>query len=839
MVKSKKSKKNKNKVIPPEQLEGVARDNLQKCHYRKAKECFKELCLHNKEKYLPELIESYHGLANQMIDNGQTTEAQTVLDHIKTLDPAFNKSTLETQINIKRSDNATAANKYIDYLISGNDDLDNTELFKAADMLVMSFKDYQNLASGRPDLHNDLNAIRDGLELISSENFDDALNSIRNVKKKSIFSHWKLYLKGLIFFYRNDDTKANHAFRMLPHNTVLHKAAEPLLLIMDKDTFYKENNSETRKIYKRACTLTEWPKLSDYIVRADNLWKTGRYQDSFQHLFDKLKGFPAEGSGLTANLTRFYYNAPFSLPKEIAEKYITYLCGSNNDRIYDHDIAMLLAFRVDALVCEPRASDYTLIELWGDYLTQYDKVHKNNIKLEALIYARLGLMFSLVEESSDNIFSYFFGAEKQLRNSELAIKFLEKSITLNKKDKEVYINLLKVYEQTKEKSKTNQLLDTMIKHFPEDKDIFFNAGTACINRGVYFKGVKYLEMALKLDNLDHTIKERLAIGYIEIAKINFKKNKAPAARNSLQKSIELGSPESFDFNRGQACLYARWAALEFAYGSREVGQQNITKLLSFNIQRFPLQYFTILIFKAYKAPLSYINVLEKEVNDALKECSTAETVLQLHKTLFYIKQLGKFSWLNNEKTRINSFSIRAARNKNDKCTRQLAKEIVQIVISDQVKSLYNNKDYSVAIAYIKRMLEIDKYDPRFLFYAYLIKFLSFKPQRGKKEKKFLKSILLLAERRKETELMKEIKREIDSVEKLLINPFLGGNVSDVISDEDITDNELFSTIDNYYLKALVKIVSDTKIVSKKKAKNKNPKRNPKHEQLEFFQDFDF
>ncbi|MGR3218630.1 MAG: tetratricopeptide repeat protein [Candidatus Anammoxibacter sp.] len=839
MAKNKKNKRIKEKVSL-EQMEQMAGDDLRNGRYRKAKDGFKELCKHNREKYLPELIESYKALSKQMLGNGQTTEAQIVINHIKSLDPNFNSSTLETQIMIKKGDDGAAINEYIRYFASGRNDLDKSDLLNAADMMVMSFSDFPLLSSSRPELNDELLAVKNAIECLSAEKFDDALDMIRNIKRNSIFSRWRLFIKGMAAFYSKDDAKAKEAFDKLTDNTLLHKAAKPFLLIMNKIAFQKESDKDLAVISKRACMLTGWTEFAESVPRADYLWRVGRYRDSFQHMLDKHHDFPAEGSGLTASLTKFFYNTITDMPNKTIEDFVAYLFKNNESWDNNNDLGLLLTNKLEVIYFENYMHERDIVDSWEEFLRLYKKIYGRNKNLKALVFARLGLIFAKAEEPDYSSFFFSRNAD-QLRNTKMAVKFFKKSIECNEKDRDVYIELLKVYEHSKEKSKFNKLLDTMIMRFPEDKEILIKTGMACIDRTVYIKGVKYLEQALKLDPLDSNTKECLIIGYLRFARSSFKKKKIVPGCDSFKRAIELGLAESHDFSIGHAYIYARWAGMEYAFGDNGAGNKMMQISKSLNVPHFSLLYFSFLIFKAYEVPLSFIEGLEKEVNVEFEQNPIAENVLQLLKVIEYVNLLGPFSWMHLEKTRVKRFVVKSAKNRNDKCSRNVACEIVQLVISEQ-KSCRSKKDYTIAQVYIKKMLGFDKKDPQFLFYSFMLKNIDLRFGPGRKDLKNIKKILELAEKRNETGLIKDIRSEITEIERKIENSFSpeydkgdnSGKEEDIAIDEllDILGGEVLGDILNGMEREFAK--PSKRKCEPKPPKEKDSEKKPKHRQLELF-----
>ena len=777
------TKKKKNKTeTDPVLLEKKARTDLESGRYRKAKDGFKELYALNKEKYLTPLLDCYKGMVRQMVENGQTEEAKIVLEHIKTLVPNFDADSLSTQIKIKKSDNDTAVIEYINCIVQKKNDLRKEEFVKAADLMVTAFCDFPVLEAERPELNNELCAVKKAMEQISEEKFDDALESVRNIKRISIFAHWKLFIKGIAAFYTKDDTKCRASFKMLPANSVPYSAAQSFLFIMDWNMFQNiEKGYNT--ISRNACKLTGLDKYAVTIPKAEYLWKKGRYKESYTHISSNHSGFASGVEILNANLATFFYNSVFNIPESFADGYFDTL-GAIHE--YDNNSHKALLFsRIVANFLEEDAPDDDLVGWWMTFLENYRKVHGQNNKLNALVFAHLGKMFSVIEEPDELSFLYTDKEVGVIRNKELAIKYLEKSIMHNGSDKDVYLSLLKVYELTKDKSKLNKLMDTMIKQFPEDKEVLVNTGEACIKRKVFFKGVKYLEKALSLDSLDSNTKKLLIIGYLNQSISNYKKGKSAAGSETLVKAINLGLPSSLDFSVGHPFIYARWAALEFAFGDKEKGDELLARALTINHADFPVKYFILLMFKTFGVSISFFRNLENEISKAFNCNQTSGNALHACKVISHVEGMGKFPWINKEKCRVDSYLMSAAENKDDNYD---IKTIMELIMMDFPKK-DNESDYEsfgVALSYIKKMLNIDRNDPQFLFLGFTLRSYTYGFIPSRKAVDCARKILALAEKREEIELIKRVRALGD-----LMEGFINSDRFDCIygSDENYSEKK--------------------------------------------------
>ena len=72
--------------------------------FRKARDTYKILCKQDREKYLPGLIEANRRLAEQLMENGLTSEAKQVVAYLKTIAPSSSIPAIEVCFALKKQD---------------------------------------------------------------------------------------------------------------------------------------------------------------------------------------------------------------------------------------------------------------------------------------------------------------------------------------------------------------------------------------------------------------------------------------------------------------------------------------------------------------------------------------------------------------------------------------------------------------------------------------------------------------------------------------------------------------------------------------------------------------
>lgn len=744
----------------PEVIEQQAKDDLAKGKFRQAKDGFKELCKIDKEKYLPELLQCYYGLANQMIQNGQLSDAVQVIDNIKALTGDKNEGSLDILIAIKKKDYDAVAGIYANLLSRGKDISTIQESPLIADTLVIAFREFPQIKSLCPEIYEELSAVQQALEDVSAEQYEDAWLKVKKIAVHSLFSHWKLFIKGLVAFYKNEDQKALEALGRLSSDTLLQGIAQPYMALLNSKTIDQKTPNES--FLQRMCIVAGYPELASVLPKADSLWKTGRHYDSYRHVRNNLKSFPGEGPDIAGTLTRFYFNSIHHLPITEAIKYLENFPGKNTGASPESDLEEVLTCKADSLLCEKdrvgAEDDNDCAETWVHFIETYTKVFGNNNKLASLVYFRLGTMFAVEKLQEPPLFPWLPVSKDRdgLQNAHLAEHYFNKSISTDKDNMDAYLGLLKVYEKTNNKSKVTKLLDRLIPLFPDDSAILTRAGTSCVERKSYVKGIKYLEQAARLDPLDSTIKDHLAPSYFMAARAYFDKGQVNQGRELYEKALKNGTSNPLDFNRGYAYIYARWAALEFKNKNEDAANEKLRLAREKADTLLPILYFTHLIFRCYELPDVYTQKLGAEVNQEWSLPPTTENAIALLRVYSYINIFG-FTWLKSEMKRVVQYAFDAS---DKPCSRDDAMGIISFALSDR-------QTRKLGDVYIKKMLQKDRDDPQFHYLKYQSQLRTDFYQPGRKDLEELKRILHLAEKRNDVELVRNLRKRIRTLEELL------------------------------------------------------------------------
>ncbi|MCR4291289.1 MAG: hypothetical protein NUV76_00265, partial [Candidatus Kuenenia sp.] len=575
--------------------------------------------------------------------------------------------------------------------------------------------------------------------------------------RNSVFSHWKLFIKGSIAFYTNEDEKAKTAFSLISADTLLHDTAKAFMVLMD-NTQQKLPDTLSKKTLRKICYLSGYPELAHVLPDADYFWEEGYPLNSYRHIRNGLSDFPSEGTGIVGTLTRFYFSSIYYMRADDGEDFIEGII--NNRSLTDQGkIENLLIKKAECFLSSGWGlKDLEYASIWEDFLDVYKEVYGENKKIEAIVYAHLGGVFAVEEKNEPSPFHWMVHREDEvcIRNAKLAERYLLKSIDRDEGGRDACLQLLRVYGKTRKLQKLNRLLDKLVAIFPEDPFILTNAGISCVNRKVLAKGIKYLEQANRLDPLDSEIKRQMALAYLQAARLNFDKGQIPQGRKMYGKAINIGIKSSHDFNRGIAYIYARWSGFEFKNQNKERGNELFHLALNNTESPFPLIYFTQLVYRCYGVPDIHIQKLYDELDTAWRNAPTPANVALLMYIYSYISAISKPQWLVSEKKRIVEYAFKTLW---APCSETDASTIIKFALLKD--------EFKLSERYIAKMLKEDKEAPLFLYHKYALRRLSKRSPPTEKTLEELEHILLLAEKRNNLELVRELKSEVDNLRELL------------------------------------------------------------------------
>ncbi len=819
MTKKKKKKHGASKALSIAALEQQAQNHLLHGRFRQAVDDYKTLTKQDRDAHLPGLRAAYEGLYKQRLGKGMLAEAGMVLDQLERLS-GDTLSVDGIRLRLKGRKFAEAA-EVARKVLAGGAHLPAQDGALAADALVTAFEQIPALNDLPDSVGDHLQRIQTALKAVAEQDYPQALSAIKVVGLQSIFFSWKCLIKGYCAFYGQEDAKALAAFNMIAAGTVPETAAAPYVALLTHAAGGSGKVARDPDFLASMCAVAGYPEKAPVLARGEYLWQVGRFWDSLAHVLGALEHFPTLSPGLAYTLSELYYNACFRLPTEPARKLFFYFV--HPARANDNALEKFWASRSAALYLESHGSDAQILEQWENFLGIDASPYAGRPKVRALVYGRLGDLFS-EEIPDDSPFSFFFSRRRRktiaLRNTELARYCYEKSLQADPDARDTQLALIGFFEKTNDNASVNRHLDQMIKRFPGEKDVLFKAGVRCMARKALVKAMNYLDQALALDPTDRTVREQYCLACIQAAHTYALKGEADKSRALLPGVIAVSDANSDHFNLGRAYLYVRWAAFEQLTGNdaEHIWRQALTHQAA---GEFKVHFFYWIVAQYYGVPARHLKRTLALILKALKGAADPATAAALSDTLCYAHILPKpVAGLYAKTSPFEAYLLRAA---GMEMTRPQAKSILAYALSDECD---NPK---IAKRCVDNMLRRHPDDAFFRYHRFISQY----QQAGflqniPAQQRELETILRLAQEQKDPRLAIAVQKMLNELEAV--------NNYEIMDDPEMDFPDDFDDdLDEQEWAAIMDLLDAVVGLGRKKNKKPDDKPKPKGpEQLQLF-----
>ena len=736
-------------------LERAGREFLAQGRFRKARDEFKILCKTDRPKYLPLLIEANIGLAREMSGKGMVAEAQQVLSYLKTIAGPEQLLGLELELGAGPAtpSQGSAAPDILRTLAKPS--LAGAERQHLADWAVLAFEPVPNPAPELAALAQELAAIVSALRAISEQQLDQALELVRPLGQVSVFSHWKVFIKGLVAFYLGDGERAARFFGGLPAKSVPGKASQSYLLLLGSTPVFHDSPLPSEAVIEWACRMAGERGLGGALLRAEQAWRMADPVRMYQNLRGGIPRFPGEGPDLIGVLSEFAVNCLFTLPSELRDNYEAFADKMVEGQHAKSPSELQLFLRATVLSSASIMPDNVVAEYWEQFLRTREKLHGPNPALDSLAYSWLGQLFSNPPAPDDPPFFSFNQSRRGMRNAPAARELLEKAVSLDEENLSASLRLCEVYQEQGLQSERNRLLDRMTARFPAEKKVLMLAGQACLERKTFKRGLDYLAQALTLDRLDPAIPDSLVKAYMSQALEYFQKSRPGDARKAMSQtaSHEVSTPGNL--TRSRWCLRIQQGLIETTLGDRARGRE----LLEEARQESPSEA-AFLFYAGFadleigtrtaRASVYFDEFARVRRSEASAAQAVALTRIWLHGKELLADRLGR-----QPRALLEDYLRAAAKHP---FSREDGRRLVEFCLAEE--------DFTGgAMALAEKRLREDASDPLFRLYRLRLNQRTLEPD-PEESRIELEDILAEATRRKEEQTVRQVRQQLDALNHL-------------------------------------------------------------------------
>lgn len=489
--------------------------------WRKARDAAKELCKKDRGRYLVLLIRANVGLVREMLGKGLVKEAETVVAYLATFAPAEMMATLRLEMAAptgKRQIKALADSGGAGWWAAAlrADEISRTAGSVSAadqaavDLLVTDgFEPDEAGNDGQAArLAAELKAVRSACAATGEGRWEEAKQALRDLPRQSVFSPWRIFLRGVRCVFEEERETARQCFAQLPTNGALARAAATLT----PDLAGNARPAPATATVPLWLAATSQPAAwSASILAAASSWKAGKRIQAFDDLVAGMKeAFPSVVPGLPSLLTDAVLPSHARMnDRDWADSEVFYQrFASERTKANSRLPQSVLAFFRSMCVAEKDEMPHEELDrCWRLLIEMWQKCHGPDRQRDSLAWRWLG---DVLGKPADLNNPFDSAAEKR-KHAAKVIKAYENAIHADESYEAAWLGLVSLLIRLGETKRSNKMLDELVKKFPRNKGVLMLAGDKAIARKSYPKGIGILRTALALDPLDKALKERIVV----------------------------------------------------------------------------------------------------------------------------------------------------------------------------------------------------------------------------------------------------------------------------------------------------------------------------------------
>lgn len=515
------------------------------------------------------LKEVYLGRARQLRGQGQTRDAVNVLDVALRLDETTPDWLAQLAEEFALSGDARRALAFLDKL--PDPAIAQRIQAQAADAAL------QHGTAGRatlpPALHADFDRILNAFQQVEAGEDEAARATLQEIGLRSPFLEWKLLLRGLQAYWRNDDERALENWQRLTPERLPARLAAPYRYQIDP-AFRAAQPPATQAILQRQLDLLQGSALLTQLrtLRA-TLADKHKMTTAFRQAEALLPILRQEAPQLVPRLAACFYWAVLETGPDDILRYRRVFGPPPDDPNFD---------RLNALGYE-KAGDLGRAHTHWQKYEQHIAAHPERWPGDQAAHARAYLWRRL----GDNAASIppqrgrqrfplggLFGDEPDAPLDPPADKCYQKSLELAPDQLEAHTALVRYHLEAKREGKADKAARKLLEHFPDHVPTLEMLSDLRKKHGDYAEALELALRALKSNPLDRRLRRKAAEAHAHQARAQIEQGQFDEARRGFQAALDLGG------GADSALVLARWAAGEFKAGETARAEELIAQALA-------------------------------------------------------------------------------------------------------------------------------------------------------------------------------------------------------------------------------------------------------------------
>jgi tetratricopeptide (TPR) repeat protein len=603
----------------PAELENRVRRAVQEGRYQNALELGKQLCRQESTPAREELLRTiYLGRIRQLRVQGYTKDARSLIDHVLQLghrEPAWLE---QLAVELAACGDPRRALELSQALPNSQV---QTQIHSVAVDQALALKE-----AGRAQLPE---ALREQFDFILKAfaqleaGQDDAVKeTLQGIGLQSPFLEWKLLLRGLQAYYRQEDERALDNWNRLKPDRLPARLAAPLRFAIDP-SYAQLQSPDTQAALRR---------------QADRLHSSGLAQSlrSIQSALtaESLPQALQLAEGVLPALRR---DAPQQLSRLAAcLQSATLRIGNQRDlqrfkRVFGAPPEDPQLDRLEALALEGCGDLEQAHKHWQKYeqsVANHPEVWPSGqaARVRALVWLRMGNNAASIPDNAmlkdaPPWIKNMPGRPKALKPT--AEQCFQRSLALDPELVDVHEELFDFYRVRKQEAKAVEVGKKLLERFPEHLPTLSALSELLMTQGDHAEAVSLLQRALKVNPLERHLRGLLGTAHTHLARSRAEAGDYDQARVEYQAALALENGAQ------RYPVLCKWAACEFKAGNAERAEELLRQAHADAGQPLAVSYQMLIeaIRLKLKAPLK--KRFETEFADGLDQPRTVPAALAL------------------------------------------------------------------------------------------------------------------------------------------------------------------------------------------------------------------
>ncbi len=398
-----------------------------------------------------------------------------------------------------------------------------------------------------------------------------AKETLQGLGLKSPFLEWKLFLRGLQAFYRNDDARALENWSRLQAERVPARLAAPFRCHIDR-SFREAQPVGTQAALKAQFDRLQGSVVADQLRRlraalADTESRT--FAGVFRQVEALLPALRVEAPDLIPRLAACCYWAVLETGPDDALRYKRVFGAPHDDPNFR---------RIEALASERSGEPDRAHQAWQDYEKEIAAAPPSvwppdlASRARALIWLRMGKNAAAVpsrKKLADVPPHLRDAADWPKRLKPGAEQCFDRCIALAPDLLEAYEALFQYHEREDHAAPAQTAARKLLDRFPDHIPTLTALGATLHHEQHYPEALELYQRALKANPLDRKLRASVSVAHVGCARLELDANRFEAARTHLQSAL------TFHDDPDDCQIRCRWAAVEFKAGNPDAAEHQL------------------------------------------------------------------------------------------------------------------------------------------------------------------------------------------------------------------------------------------------------------------------